>query len=88
MEETFGQGIDISDGDPKHKGADGQVSRYGEGNVIDVESFKGCGDVCMWSNIPIMAGSHNIPAGQKSVYFVVLIHRIEGVIAAGVHSPT
>ena len=52
VEEAFGQGFDISDGDPKHKGADGEVSRYGEGKVIEVESFKKCGDVWIWSNFP------------------------------------
>ena len=60
MEETFGQGFDISDGVSKHKGAGGEVSRYGERKVIEVESFEGCGDVCIWSNIP---------AGQKGLYF-------------------
>ena len=80
VEETFGQGFDISDGDSKHKGADGEVSRYGEGKVIEVESFEGCGDVCIWSNLPIMAGLYD--AGQKGVYFEVQIQKMK------VHSPT
>ena len=42
---TVEEGFDISDGDPKTKGADGEVSRYGEENVIEVEYFnkmRGC----------------------------------------------
>ena len=55
-----------------------QVEKWEE-KAIEVESFEGYGDVCIWSDIP---------AGQKGVYFEVLIHRMEGVIAVGVHSPT
>ncbi|KAI0079522.1 hypothetical protein K474DRAFT_1659127 [Panus rudis PR-1116 ss-1] len=64
----------------------GNIRRVGEKggdkNVVTVATKRGCKDVCLFSDLPIMAGLYDIQ-GKLGVYFEVQIHRMDGVIAIG-----
>jgi hypothetical protein len=50
--------------------------------LIDVETYAQCEDVCLLSDLPIMAGLYDIQ-GKTGVYFEVSIEKMNGVIAIG-----
>ena len=50
--------------------------------VIEIATEKGCGDTCVFSNYPIMAGLYDIQ-GKEGVYYEVTILQMDGVIAIG-----
>ncbi|OCB89094.1 hypothetical protein A7U60_g3778 [Sanghuangporus baumii] len=50
--------------------------------VIEIVTEKGCGDSCVLSNYPIMAGLYDIQ-GKEGVYYEVTILQMDGVIAIG-----
>lgn len=54
----------------------------GGSGLIDVKTNAQCEDVCLLSNLPIMAGLYDIQ-GKTGVYFEVLIEKMNGVIAIG-----
>lgn len=54
--------------------------------VINVQSRANCGDVCLMSNLPILAGLYDI-RGQSGVYYEIMINRMEGIIAIGAPIP-
>lgn len=60
---------------------------YNEGlkdgpSVVQVKTTPSCGDTCILSDIPILAGLYGIH-GKTGVYFEVLIHQMDGLIAVG-----
>ena len=70
---------------PQSHGLKGQVgSRTGsqELGVIKVVTEKGCESTCIFSNLPIIAGSYDI-VGKKGVYYEVVVKKMKGVIAIG-----
>ncbi|KAJ3568145.1 hypothetical protein NP233_g5900 [Leucocoprinus birnbaumii] len=50
--------------------------------VARVQSAPQCGDVCLLSNLPILAGLYGTH-GKTGVYYEVLITRMDGLIAVG-----
>jgi hypothetical protein len=59
----------------------------GGSGMINVMTFAQCGDVCLLSNLPIMAGMYDIQ-GKTGVYYEVLIEKMNGVIAIGNAGPS
>ncbi|THH13509.1 hypothetical protein EW146_g6716 [Bondarzewia mesenterica] len=47
---------------------------------VRVRTEHECKDVCLFSNLPLVAGAYNRPQ-QKGVYYEVIVLRMEGVIA-------
>jgi len=54
--------------------------------IINVQSRANCGDVCLMSDLPILAGLYDI-RGQSGVYYEVMINHMEGIIAIGAPIP-
>ena len=54
----------------------------GPAGVTKVMTDKQCALSCMWSDLPIMAGSYGIK-GKQGVYYEVEIKRMGGIIAIG-----
>jgi hypothetical protein len=54
----------------------------GSSGVVKVTTTPVCGDVCLMSNLPILAGLYGIKA-KTGVYYEVLINRMDGLIAIG-----
>lgn len=50
--------------------------------VVEIITESGCGDVCILSNYPIMAGLYDIQ-GKEGIYYEVKILKMEGIIAIG-----
>lgn len=50
--------------------------------VVKVQTTVKCGDVCMMSDLPILAGLYSTH-GKTGVYYEVLINRMDGIIAVG-----
>ncbi|KAF8804414.1 hypothetical protein BYT27DRAFT_7225186 [Phlegmacium glaucopus] len=50
--------------------------------VINVQTQSGCKDVCLLSDLPIMAGLYDIQ-GKSGVYYEVHIEMMDGIIAIG-----
>lgn len=50
--------------------------------VVKVTTTAKCGDVCLMSDLPILAGLYGIH-GKTGVYYEVLINRMDGIIAIG-----
>jgi hypothetical protein len=50
---------------------------------VKVQTTARCGDVCLMSDLPILAGQYGT-FGKTGVYYEALIHRMEGTIAIGV----
>lgn len=42
-----------------------------------------CKDVCLLSNLPLMAGLYDVSRKTKGVYYEVQVNRMDGVIAIG-----
>lgn len=65
----------------------GRVEIAGEkrGGLTRVITEKRCGDVCLMSNLPILAGLYEIQ-GKSGIYYEVCIRRMEGIIAIGEYS--
>ena len=52
--------------------------------VVLVESAPDCRDVCVLSDLPLLAGLYDT-RGKEGVYYEVRILRMDGVIAVGEH---
>ena len=50
--------------------------------VTKVVTNNGCKDVCIFSNLPIMAGLYDVK-GKQGVYYEVIIRKMGGIIAIG-----
>ena len=50
--------------------------------VIAVESAADCRDVCVLSDLPLLAGLYDT-RGKRGVYFEIKVLRMDGVIAVG-----
>lgn len=64
----------------------GQVFGGGEkgGDTTRVVTSEKCGDVCLMSNLPLLAGLYDIQ-GKQGVYYEVCIHKMGGIIAIGAY---
>jgi hypothetical protein len=51
--------------------------------LTTVKTAGGCGDTCIFSNLPIIGGLYQSPPGLRGVYYEVKVHLMEGVIAIG-----
>ena len=62
----------------------GQVVGGGEkgSDTTRVVTSETCGDVCLMSNLPLLAGLYDIQ-GKSGVYYEVCIRRMDGIIAIG-----
>ena len=73
-------------GPPLYRGFKGKIAsgvdKGGPGWVTKVVTEEDCELSCMWSNLPIMAGSYGIE-GKQGVYYEVVIRKMEGMIAIG-----
>jgi Ran-binding protein 9/10 len=56
-------------------------AKDGSGLVV-IKTYARCEDVCLLSDIPIMAGLYDIQ-GKTGIYFEVSIQKMKGVIAIG-----
>lgn len=54
----------------------------GKAGVCRITTEKKCRDVCLLSNLPIMAGLY-VTQGKTGVYFEVLVKKMGGVVAIG-----
>ena len=54
----------------------------GGAGVTKVVTDKRCKDVCIFSNLPIIAGLYDIK-GKQGVYYEVVIRKMGGIIAVG-----
>ena len=65
--------------------------RVGDGNdraaVTEVVTYAQCQDICLLSNLPIMAGLYEIQ-GKTGVYYEVRVNKMKGIVAIGpcIHS--
>ena len=50
--------------------------------MTKVVTDKRCKDVCIFSNLPIIAGLYDIK-GKQGVYYEVVIRKMGGIIAVG-----
>ena len=67
---------------PRFKGRiESGIDKGGTG-VTKVFTNKMCEDVCIFSDLPIMAGLYDTK-GKLGVYFEVVIRKMEGIIAIG-----
>ncbi|EJC98914.1 uncharacterized protein FOMMEDRAFT_52589, partial [Fomitiporia mediterranea MF3/22] len=57
-------------------------NRKGQPKVIELHTEAGCGDSCVMSNYPIMAGLYDIQ-GKEGIYYEVTILQMEGLVAIG-----
>lgn len=65
--------------------ADVRSDSKGAPKVIEVRTEDDCGDTCIVSNYPIMAGLYDI-RGKEGVYFEVTVLKMGGVVAIGAYS--
>jgi hypothetical protein len=56
-------------------------SKGGSG-VVRIQTGAACKDVCLLSDLPILAGLYDTQ-GKTGVYYEIYIHRMEGIIAIG-----
>ena len=61
---------------------DSVSGKEGGPKVVKVETERGCGDVCLMSNYPIIGGLYSTQR-KRGVYFEVTVVRMDGVIAVG-----
>ncbi|TDL22139.1 hypothetical protein BD410DRAFT_770650 [Rickenella mellea] len=59
-----------------------QGHKEGGPKVVHVHSAKDCGDYCLMSNLPLMAGMYGIQ-GKEGVYYEVQVRQMQGTIAIG-----
>lgn len=52
--------------------------------TVTVETGRACRDVCLLSDLPLLAGLYDTQ-GKTGVYFEVLVRRMDGVVAIGEH---
>ncbi|KAH9949807.1 hypothetical protein B0H21DRAFT_687888 [Amylocystis lapponica] len=50
--------------------------------VVRVETRAACGDACLLSSLPLLAGLYDV-RGKEGVYFEVCVRRMDGVLAIG-----
>jgi hypothetical protein len=55
------------------------------GGIWKVRTEKRCRDICVMSDLPLMAGLYDI-RGRRGVYYEVRVNRMEGVVAIGAFS--
>ncbi|KII90714.1 hypothetical protein PLICRDRAFT_137107 [Plicaturopsis crispa FD-325 SS-3] len=55
-------------------------ARKGGPSVVQVKTSAECKDTCLLSDLPIMGGLYQ---RKKGVYYEILVHRMDGVIAIG-----
>ncbi|PSR76673.1 hypothetical protein PHLCEN_2v8270 [Hermanssonia centrifuga] len=63
----------------------GSVHSAGEKRIPEVTKVTtadGCGDVCLLSNLPLLAGLYEIQ-GKSGVYYEVRIQKMNGIVAIG-----
>ena len=65
----------------------GRVEIGGEksSGLTRVTTEKKCGDVCLMSNLPLLAGLYELQ-GKSGIYYEVCIRRMNGIIAIGMQS--
>lgn len=63
---------------------DGQIQHSGEKGpgITRVVTSEKCGDVCLLSNLPLLAGLYDVQ-GKQGVYYEVCIRKMDGIIAMG-----
>ncbi|KAH8109266.1 hypothetical protein DFH11DRAFT_951695 [Phellopilus nigrolimitatus] len=61
---------------------DVQSDAKGAPKVVEVATEPGCGDACIFSNYPIMAGLYDVQ-GKEGIYYEVTVLKMDGVIAIG-----
>ena len=66
---------------PRFDGSVESGTKEGAG-VTRVVTGKRCRDVCIFSDLPIMAGLYDIK-GKQGVYYEVIIRKMGGIIAIG-----
>lgn len=67
---------------PRFKGwVDPRIDREGAG-VTRVITDKKCKDVCIFSDLPIIAGLYDTN-GKQGIYYEVVIRKMRGIIAIG-----
>jgi Ran-binding protein 9/10 len=59
-----------------------QSGNKGRPAVIKVQTMPQCKDVCLLSDLTMMAGLYDVQ-GKVGVYYEILIHRMDGIIAIG-----
>jgi hypothetical protein len=57
----------------------------GGAGVTKVVTDKRCEDVCIFSDLPIMAGLYDTK-GKQGVYYEVVIRKMGGIIAIGIRA--
>lgn len=67
-----------------HGPRDGKEKDIKAPGTVRVQTDARCGDYCLMSDLPIMAGNYTIP-GKVGVYYEILIHRMDpnGFISIG-----
>lgn len=71
---------------PTLKRFSGTITATVNPGVVRVQSKANCGDTCLMSDLPILAGLYDI-RGQRGVYYEIMINRMEGIIAIGTPIP-
>ncbi|KAJ3556441.1 hypothetical protein NM688_g2028 [Phlebia brevispora] len=70
---------------PRSSRFTGQIVRAGAEKtaaVTRIATTNACGDVCLFSNLPIMAGLYEIH-GKSGVYYEITVKKMRGIIAIG-----
>lgn len=67
-------------------GSEEQGKKGGGAGVVRVVTEPGCEDVCLMSDLPILAGLYDIH-GKLGVYYEVKVLCMDGLIAVGTRSP-
>ncbi|GBE83243.1 hypothetical protein SCP_0502910 [Sparassis crispa] len=67
---------------PRFVGNTQNSSEKGGSSVVKVVTEKSCMDVCLLSDLPLLAGLYDIQ-GKSGVYYEILIHKMDGIIAVG-----
>ncbi len=69
-------------GSPRFIGSIHSADEKRTPEVTKVTTADGCGDVCLLSNLPLLAGLYEIQ-GKSGVYYEVRIQKMNGIVAIG-----
>lgn len=64
----------------------GSIARndaHGLAGAWRIVTGRQCRDTCVLSDLPIIGGMYEVPAGKRGVYYEVTVHAMNGVIALG-----
>lgn len=50
--------------------------------VVRIQTEPACKDVCLLSDLPILAGLYDTH-GKTGIYYEIYVHRMDGIIAIG-----